>query len=55
MKYHFSKEVKRTMKGLPARRPRRIRRETIEDMKTFGILAGYTLAFMAACLIYIII
>ena len=55
MKYHFSKEVKRAMKGLPARRSRRIRRETIEDLKTFGILAGYTLAFMAACLIYIII
>lgn len=55
MKYHFSKEIKRTMKGLPSRRPRRIRRETIEDLKTFGILAGYTFGFLAACLIYIII
>ena len=54
MKYHFSKEVKRTLKGLSSRRPRRIRRETIEDLKTFGILAGFTFAFMAACLIYII-
>lgn len=54
-KMSYSKEVRRTMKGLPARRPRRIRRETIEDLKTFGILAGYTLVFMVACLIYIII
>ena len=42
------------MKGLPARRPRRIRRETVEDLKTFGILTGYTLSFMAACVAYLI-
>lgn len=54
MRYHYSKKVRRIMRGLPARSPRRmISDQTKSDIIAFLIMLGYVAAFMAACFLYI--
>lgn len=51
----YSKEIKREMRGLPPKKPRRkLTEEQKTDIKTFFVLSFYVFAFMGACVIYLI-